>query len=167
MSEKAKRIAYLAVFTAIGTLLVVLAAVLPSGRLALLAIASFPVCAALMKYGPGWSAGVFVVTAALGFLLFPGVTAIGYAAFFGYYPILKSLIERCGRIWLELLLKWVVYTAAFLLYWFLARTIFFGMENAMPVWALYCAGLAVFVIYDWCYNILIHYYLSKIARFLK
>ena len=166
MNDSAKRIARLAALTALGVVLLLLVNVIPSGRLALMLLASFPVCAALMMFGPAWAAGVFAVTAALGFLLFPGVTAVGYAAFFGYYPILKSLIERCRSKGVVLLLKAMLYAVVFALYWLFARAIFAGAEAALPGWALFLAGAAAFAVYDWCYVLAIQFYLTKIARYI-
>ena len=166
MSDTAKRISRLGIFTALGTVLLLLAQVIPAGRLGLMLIASFPVCAALMMYGPGWAAGVFVVTAALGFLLFPGTTAIGYAAFFGWYPIAKSLVERAKSLRLTVLLKAVLYVIVFLLYWFFARAMFSGAETVLPGWAVFLVGAAAFAVYDWCYCIAIRFYIEKIARYI-
>jgi len=166
MAFSAKRIAYLAVLTALGTVLLLAANAMPTGRLALLALAGFPVCAALMMFGPGWAAGVCAVTAALGFLLFPGVAAVGYAAFFGWYPIVKSLCERVKNRYAGLGLKLLAYTLAAVLYWFLAKELFSGAAG-LPWPVLYAAGAAVFFVYDWAYSLLIRIYLEKIARFLK
>ena len=165
MTSSAKRIAYCAVLTALGAVLLLLANLLPAGRLALFALASFPVCAALMLFGAGWACGVFAVTAALGFLLFPGVTAVGYAAFFGWYPVVKSLAERLHNKYLGWGLKWLAFTAAAVLYWFFARALFSGAAAA-SWWALYLAGLAAFIVFDLAYSLLIRLYLEKIARFL-
>ena len=165
MNTAARRTARLAVLTALGALLLLLAGAVPSGRLVVLAVASFPVCAALMMYGPGWSAAVYVLTAALGFLLFPGVTTVGYAAFFGWYPIVKSLCERIKRPASGLLLKLAAYTAAAVLYWFFARELLSG-GAFLPWYALYLIGAAVFFVYDWAYSLLIRLYLEKLARFL-
>lgn len=165
MSKRTKMIARLGVMTALGVVLLLLTNILPAGRLGLMLIASFPVCAALMMYGRKWAAGVFAVTAGLGFLLFPGTTAVGYALFFGYYPILKSLIERVhGRLrpWL---LKLAAYTAAFIGYWFLARALFSGAEELYPAYVLYVLGAAAFIVYDFCYTLAIRFYLERIARY--
>ena len=165
MNESAQRIAFLAVFTALGTLLLLLSGVLPAGRLALLALASFPVCMALMRYGPGWAAGVCAVTAALGFLLFPGAAVVGYAAFFGWYPIAKSLCERFKSRYAGRALKLAVYTLAAVLYWFFARALIDG--TALPWFVLYLVGAVVFFVFDWAYSLIIRLYIEKIARFLK
>lgn len=167
MEEPVKRVARLALLTALGTAILLLTNLVPAGRLGLLAVASFPVCAALMMYGPGWAFGVFAVTALLGFLLFPGTTAVGYVAFFGYYPIAKSLFERCRSLWLCRGLKLVLYVCVFIVYWLAARAIFGDAVQTLPWYVLCPAGLAVFAVFDWCYSQLIRMYIEKIARYVK
>ena len=156
--------ARLAVLTALGTILIVMAAVIPSARLGMLAIASFPVCAALMMYGAGRGAGVFAVTAVLGFLLFPGAVSAGYAAFFGWYPIAKSFCERLSGRVPCLAAKLGVYTAAFALCFLLASALIPSSETLAWYW-LYLMGLPVFYVFDWAYSLLIRLYLDKLARF--
>ena len=165
MSGSAKRVALLGAFTALGTVLLLLTRALPAGRLGLMVLASFPVCAALLRFGPGWAAGVFAVTATLAFLLLPGAVAIGYAAFFGYYPIVKSLCERYRRRWLGWGLKLAVYAAAFAVCWLAARALF-GEDSALPWKVLLPLGAVVFALYDWCYSVVIRYYVEKIARYI-
>ena len=165
MSDPAKRVTRLAALTALGVVLLLLTNIIPAGKLGLMALASLPVCISRMMYGPRWAAGVFAVTAALGFLLFPGTTAIGYALFFGYYPIAKSLFERVHGTWQPWALKLVLYSAAFAAYWFLARALFGGFDAALPWYIVYVVGAAVFVVYDICYSLIIRFYLEKIARY--
>lgn len=160
-----KRVARLSVLTALSVVFLLLANVIPAGRLGLMAVASFPVCMALMMYGAGWAAGVFAVTAVLGFLLFPGVTAISYAAFFGYYPIVKSLFERIHIKGLDWLAKYLLYPCVFAAYWFTARALL--PTNTVP-WYILCAlGAAAFAIYDWAYSLIIQLYINKIARYFS
>ena len=165
MNDSAKRVARLAVLTALGVVLLLLTNVVPAGKLGLMALASLPVCVSLMMYGRKWAAGVFAVTAILGFLLFPGTTAIGYALFFGYYPVAKSLFERVRGAWQPWALKLALYAAAFTAYWFLARALFGGVDAGMPWYVVFEIGAIVFVVYDLCYSLIICFYLDKIARY--
>ena len=153
--------------TALGTVLLFLTEIIPAGRLGLMAVASFPVCASLLMYGAGWAAGVFAVTAVLAGLLFPGAAAIGYAAFFGLYPILKSLVERLERAGLRVLLKLVIYCAAFAVWRLAAAALFPAGSEKLAWYVLLLLGAVVFFVYDWCYSVIISFYLDKIARFIK
>ena len=97
MKSGTKRLARLAILTALGAVLLVLGSVVPTGRLALVALSSVPVCVALMMYGLKWSVGVFALTAVLGALLFPGASAIMYLAFFIAHNmgIIRRIAHNC------------------------------------------------------------------------
>ena len=168
MGSGAKRVARMALLTALGALFLLIAGVIPAGRLGILLVASLPVCLALMMYGPGWAAGVFAVTAALGLLLGPSARiAPVYAVFFGYYPIAKSLIERVHGKWLPWLLKLALYAAVFAAaYKLLAALFLAGSAALLPWYVLFLIGAAAFLVYDWCYSLVIRFYLEKIARYI-
>ena len=165
MSQSTKKIARLSVLTALGAVFLLLANVLPAGRLALLAVSSFPVCMALLMYGRGWATGVYILISILGMLIFPGTAAIAFAAFFGYYPVLKSILERMHNTTLVWVLKYALYAIVFALYWFLASRMLLAEASAMPVYLLALGGAVAFYVYDRCYSMLIQFYLQKIARY--
>ena len=168
MKPSAKQIAYCAVLTALSVLLLLLVTVVPVGNLWIMLITSFPVCAALMLFGYGWAAGVFALTAAIGFLLFPVTAVIGYTAFFGWYPIAKSLAERVHGRYVPLLIKLGLYSAAFfVVYWIFAGTLITQGKEFLPWYAVYGIGAVVLLVYDWAYSLLIRFYLDKIARFIQ
>jgi hypothetical protein len=165
MKESTKRLTRLSVLSAVGVVLSFLASILPTGRLALMVLASFPVCAALMMYGCGWACGVFVITAALGLILFPGVSSIGYGLFFGYYPIAKSLIERLHKKSASWALKYGLFCIVFFVYWLLARGLY--AYNGLAWAGLFLGAAVVFGLYDVCYSIVIQFYLDKLARYFQ
>ena len=137
--------ARLAILTAIGAVLLLLGSVLPTGRLALIAVSSLPVCVTLMMYGLKWALAVFLLTALLGTLLFERIhsRAAGWAC------------------------KLALYTAAFVLYWTLARALFTFTGGELAWYVLYPLGAAVFVLYDLAYSSVIRFYLVKIARYFQ
>ena len=167
MKGSTKRLARLAILTALGTALLLLGSVLPAGRLALVAVSSLPVCVTLMMYGAKWALAVFLLTALLGALLFPGAGVIMFAAFFGYYPIAKSLFERIHSRAAGWACKFALYSAAFVVYWLLARVLFTFTGGELSWYILYPLGAAVFFLYDVAYSSLIRFYLMKIARYFS
>ncbi|MCD8322829.1 MAG: hypothetical protein LUC89_08105 [Oscillospiraceae bacterium] len=162
MKESTKRLTRLALLAALGVVFLMLASVLPTGSLALLAVASFAVCVARMLYGWGWGAGVYAVTAALGLLLYPGTATIAYAGFFGYYPLAKSLFERPHSRVAEWAMKLGLYAVVFALYWML-----FPVDSTLPWYALCPIGAVAFAIYDWCLSLMVRIYIERIARYMK
>lgn len=167
MSETTKRLSRLAILAAVGVVLLLAGSVLPAGRIALVALASLPVCVTLMMYGLRWSVAVFCVTAFLGVLLYPGAAAIMYTAFFGYYPIAKSLFERIHSNVLCWVCKYALYAFAFIVYWLLARALISFTGKELPWIVLLLLGAGVFWLYDRAYSALIRFYIVKIARYFE
>ncbi len=150
---------------ALGVIFLLLARVVPSGRLGLMVLTSFPVCLSLMMYGAGWAIGVFAVTAVLGLLLLPGAVTILYLLFFGYYPIAKSFFERMHSGVVCLVLKLVLYAAVFTGAYLLAGPIGLNVSGLLPWYFLLPLGAVVFLVYDWCFSQVIRIYLDKFARY--
>ena len=165
MGVHTKRLARCAVLTALGTVLVYLASMLPSGRLALVAVAGLVGAAAVIHCGGKAAAGVFVVSALLSFLLSPDKgNALMYAAFLGYYPALKSLIERLRSLVAVWAVKLVLANGVFALLWFLARAVLLdGTEIQLPLWLFWIGLNVVFVIYDIGLSRLIYVYVRRFA----
>lgn len=168
MNENTKRLTRLSLLTALGVGLLALASVLPTARLTILAVCGFLCAVAVMMYSTGWAAAVFAVTAALSLILLPAKScAIYYTAFFGYYPILKSFLERIRDRRLGWLAKIALFSAVFLVWWFAAEGIFLGEAISFPWYILYPMAVAAFVVYDVCMSVLIRYYIEKISGYIK
>jgi hypothetical protein len=168
MNGKTKRIARLALLTALGVVLLYFAALLPSARLATTAIAGFLTAAALMMYGYGWGIGVYAMTSMLAFLILPAKgCAIYYAAFFGYYPIAKSLFERCKNRSLSWTFKGLLYTAAFIAWWFLVASVLTVTKISVGWYLAWPVGAAFFIVYDICLSKMIYFYIKRISGYIK
>jgi hypothetical protein len=118
----------------------------------------------LLECGRRWSLLAYAAVSLISILLLPTkAPAVLYAAFFGYYPIIKSLIERLGRPRLEwplkLLLALASLTAVLLVY----KVGFLGGAELphAAVWAVYAAGLLGFAAYDVLLSKLIETYIRR------
>ncbi len=143
--------------------------ILPTGRLGIIAVASLFVTAAVIE--AGLSAGVFVYAGSglLAALILPDKSsALLFGLFFGYYPLVKSLAERIGKIVLTWAVKLTVFNAAFAVVWFLFRKLLFDADtftvNTLVAFAL---GNLVFVVYDLGLTKLISFYIVRISKYLK
>jgi len=103
-----------------------------------------------------WAIAVYGVTAALSVLMLPtkGI-AVLYTLFFGYYPILKSLLEQYLPKWLSLLCKFAAFNAAMVGIYFIVTKVFgiqlefFGETFAKYANIIMLAiGNAAFFVYD-------------------
>ena len=168
MGEGTKKLARLALLTALGIALLYLASLLPAGKASLVAVAGFLSAAALMLYSPLWAFAVYGMTALLALLLLPNKDcAFYYLAFFGLYPILKSYMERLHRPLLSWCLKMLVYAAAFVAWWLLAKGLFLGDALTFRWYLLAPLGAAAFAVYDICLSFLITIYIERISGYIK
>ena len=163
----ARRAAVGGLLAALSVVVLWLGGLLPGYVIAAAAVAGLLPAAAVLEGGAGLGAAVFGVSAVLGLLLLPEKAAgIWYLAFFGWYSLLKSWLERRRSRALEWVLKACAYTAAFLALYFLARGAFSALTDLVPwgVPAAYALGLGAFVLYDIGFSRLIGLYLRRIRR---
>jgi len=113
--------------------------------------------------GPGLY--IYVVCSALGMLLLPDKSApLLYAMFFGYYPIVKSLIERIKPSVLQWVLKLFVLNAALTIIWFFLRALVFAFGGQAPGTLLIYAGCnIVFILFDYGLSKAIGYYITNVS----
>ncbi len=153
---KTRTLATVALMTAVSVVLLYAASVLPTGRLALVAIASILPAAAVLSGGIKWGLLVYAATAALSLILLPNKTAaLLYAVLLGHYSLLKSLIERLNRLVLEWILKLVVFNVLLAAVYGLCRMMGLLVELPWAIAALALAGNVGFVLYDLAFSQLI------------
>lgn len=149
--------------------LLFLLSIFPSATIAAPAVASVVMVFAVLELGKGWAFGVYTATAILAVMILPSKeAAVLYAVFFGYYPILKAVLER--RIHRRLI-EWIVKIALFLsivsaAYYLMIR--FMGVEfeeidkygrAAIPLLLVF--GAIAFVAYDFCLTLFVGEYLRR------
>lgn len=167
MKDKVRPLAYGSLSAAAGVLLLFLASVLPNGGLAVLCIATLCVAFIRIMSGWKWALGCYAVTAALSLLLLPSkALPILYAAFFGYYPVVKLGAEHFSSRIVRWGIKLAAFNAVLAVLYFTVRTFFqgsWGVLSQAPVLMLLCANIA-FVLYDLALTQGILFYIRKIAR---
>ena len=169
MKNRTRALARTGLSAALGLALLFLAGVLPTGRLAVVCVAGMLTAFVLISVGLPWSIGCFVATALLALLL-PAQKGPGllYAAFLGYYPIIRLLLERRRAAMLRLICKLAVFNAAFLLLLAFASAV---MADTLPAdWSvllLVAAGNAGFLFYDLALSQVILFYLRRLVGKMK
>ena len=171
---KAFRIALGGVVAALGIVLMACTGLFPYATLALPALAGFLTVPVVVELGKRWALLVYAVVGAVSVFLTPDLSAaLFFLLFFGYYPIVKSLIEQLGKLPLEWAIKIAVANAALTALYFAARfffslgeveAVFFGHD---VTWALWLAANAVFVLYDLALTRLIGEYLRRVRPHLE
>lgn len=144
--------------------------VVPSWKLALTAMAGVINAAVLIECGVGSSVICFAAVSVLSALILPQKSlAFLYILFFGYYPLLKSAVERIRKRALEWSVKLVVFNLACALC-MTALRFGFVSDISLPDIALVVLWLGlnvVFVIYDIGLTQLIGLYIQRIHKIIK
>ena len=120
-----------------------------------------------MGYNYAWL--TYVATSILSLVLLPQKTpAIFYACFMGFYPIIKSHVERINSAVLRWIIKLVVGNVA-LVAMFLLLSIFVPEEfvGGWMLVATYVLGLTAFIMYDIALTKLISLYFARIRDRIK
>lgn len=173
--KQSSRTALGGILAALSLVLMFLFAVFPSATIAAPAVASILLIFAVLEMGKGWAFGIYVAVSILALLVIPSKeAAVLYAVFFGYYPILKAILEkhihkRVLEWFVKILLFCVVMTAS---YYLMIR--FMGIEfeeidkygkAAVPV--LLSVGTVAFVGYDYCLTLFVGEYLRRWQKRFK
>ncbi len=169
MKGSARNIAISAVLTALAVVLLFLGNILPTGRLALTAAASLFVISAVIEVGVGASVFVFIGSGVLSALILPDKTVVLlFALFFGYYPIVKSFVERIRKaIWVWIA-KIAVFNIALSIIWFIFRKLLFEADVlSLNIWIIYVLGNILFVLFDIGLTKLISFYIERISKHIK
>ena len=153
--SKSGKIALGGLLTALGVVLMFLTGLIPIGTYALPAIAGVLLIVAVIEIGAKWAWMIYAAVAVLS-LLFAAdkEAALLFVLFFGYYPVLKSFLERISNKVLSWISKFAVFNVAVVACFFLAVNFLQLPEDSFTVfgfylpWVFLILGNAVFLIYD-------------------
>lgn len=149
-------------------------AIIPFLTYALPAVAGLFIVFIVIEIDKKWAFGVYCTVAILGMLLVPDKeVAVMYLAFFGYYPILKSLIEAKIPTVLGWIIKVLTFVSTMVVSYYLMiklmgvtidETEEFGMM-AYPI--LLGMGTLAFVMYDIALTKMLTLYLMRWQKLFK
>ena len=179
--KQTKKLTLSAMLVALGTVFMVLGAVIEVFDLTAVALASVLVAFVYIELGSPYTWLVWICTTLCTFLFYQhSAMWFIYLVLFGIYPILKYYIEKLP-VFARWILKLLFFNAALVALIFLSELIigvpFFTVEDRFAEFALFIkAGLYVgfniaFVLYDIFLNVMIRVYYqrfrTKFLRFLK
>ncbi len=162
------------IVAAVSLVLMISVAIIPFLTYALPAVAGMFIVFIVIEIDKKWAFGVYSTVAILGAILIPEKeVAVMYLAFFGYYPILKSLIEAKTHVAVGWIIKVLTFAGTMALSYYLMiklmgvtidETEEFGMM-AYPL--LLGMGTLAFIIYDIALTKMITLYLIKWQKHFK
>ena len=162
------------VVAALSVLLMILAGVTSTLVYAIPMITGALLMVLVIEFSTGFAGLVYVAVSIISILILGNKEpAIMYAVFFGYYPILKSILEKHLKGLICWIVKYVIFNAAMVLSYFIVTKIFlisfedvesFG-KLALPL--LLLAGNVLFAMYDVVLTRLVSIYLYRWRKYVK
>lgn len=166
--KKTVKLALSSVIAALSVVFMVLTGLIPIGTYAAPCFVGFFLAIIVLEAGYSYSVSVFVVVSVLSFLLSSDKEAcLYYTAFFGIYPILKGLIERVSKVYLQYILKFLTFNISMILTFFVSIYVLMIPKESFEVfgfylpWAFLLAGNFIFIIYDIAFTRIISTYAIK------
>ncbi len=156
------------VVAALSLVLMFLTSIIPFGTYAFPTFAGILLVLIVINLGYGYAVAVYLVTAVLSFLLVTDKeAALCYAIFLGFYPIIKSVIERIRLRPVQYLIKLALFNLSMTAAFFIAIHLLsipkesFNLFGVYLPWVFLLMGNVFFIFYDLCVTRLVTLYFIK------
>lgn len=136
------------------SIVIMLTSYFPYLTYAIPALAGLFMMVPLIECGAFWALGTYIASSAIIFITGETEAKLLYVMFLGYYPILKSLIEKIKKQFIEWVLKLVCFNIAATAFYYISSALFAVSFDDFGEWGKYGALIflalcnVVFVIYD-------------------
>lgn len=177
--RQSSKIALGGIIAALSVVLMLLTAI-PSMTFVLPAIAGVLLMIMVVEVSKGWAFMVFVAVSLISVFIVPDrMASVMYILFFGYYPVLKALMESKLPRTVEVILKFVVFNVSIVAAYFLLTFVMgtpmldleFWQEKGIPTGVLIAVAIifadVVFLVYDLALSKLVDMYLNHWRRHFK
>ncbi|MFQ7026673.1 MAG: hypothetical protein ACLRRA_06795 [Acutalibacteraceae bacterium] len=167
------RVAFCGVLAGLGLALMFLTALLPMATFALPALAGLLMIMIVIEMGARWAWPTFAVVAILSVFFVPDKqAALLYVIFFGYYPILKALIERLKNKIVQWVLKYAVFNAAIVSAYFIAIYLLSIPADSLSLFEYHCRGYfdcrkCYIFIYDIAITGVVAFYIKQLHKVFR
>ena len=172
MKEKTSYITLCAVTAALITA-VMAVSYFPYLTYAVPALAGALIIIPLVETGKGYAFITYIVSSVLVMLFAEPEARLMYICFFGYYPILKAILEKIKVRVIEYLLKLIIFNGAVTLVYLVFAKLFgiategIGEYGKYGILILYIVGNIAFIFYDICLARLCVFYFVRIGPKIK
>ena len=168
MMKTSMKVSLGGVVAALSLVLMFLTSLIPFGTYAFPTFAGILLVLLVINLGYRWTFAVYFITAILSFLLLSDKeAALYYTAFLGFYPIVKSLIERIPSIVLQYIVKFSLFNVCIIAAFFIGMTLLsipkesFTLFGVYLPWVFLILGNLFFLLYDLCVTRLVTLYFLK------
>ncbi len=172
MHKNTFNVALCGVISALGVVIMMITAIVPTATYATPALAGLIATVIVIEINKKWALASYFVVSVLSILLVPDKEAVAfYIFFFGYYPVFKQIIEsKIKSMLLQWILKILLFSLAAVLVYYIAifflgvpseEFVLFGIN--IPLIFLF-AGIIVFIMFDYAMSGVITTYINKYRK---
>jgi hypothetical protein len=165
-SERIRALAVCAMLASLGCVVLYLGSLIDVLDISMAVIASLFAVVAVIEYGGAAPWAVFALTGIISLIILPNkAPALMYAAFLGFYPIIKEKLERLRNKIFSWAFKEIIFNVCLVIMMAAAKYFLIPLDN-MFVFEVIFFGLAnvTFVLYDIALTRLISLYLFRIRK---
>ena len=165
-----KRIVVCGMLVALSVILLYIGSMFQTLDLSMSAIVSLMVVVIVIEMGYKYAWMTYAATAVLAFVLpLPQKSpAIFYACFMGFYPIIKSHVERFNSMVVRWTIKLLIGNIALVaMFWLVSLFLPDEFEGGWILVATYILGVIAFVMYDVALTKLISFYFARVRDKIK
>lgn len=169
MNNNAFRVAFCGIIVGFAFLLMLCTGLIPVGTYAFPCFSGILLTVIVIEFGEKWAYAAFFAVSILSLFLAGDKEAVVYfIAFFGFYPTLKSSLERIKSKTIQYAIKYIVFNiciiAAFLAgkYLLMIPDEEFTIGGFYIPWIFLVAANLFFIVYDKCVSVLVFRYIQQI-----
>ena len=178
-NNRTRKIALAGILLAISTICVYLTNVLPTSRLAMLALASFLSGVLIKESGLKIGLGFTLGSIAMAFLVLAGRPIfILFAVIFAPYGLVRAIIEKVNQKFFKIFLKFAYFNLVYFFFLNLFLTLIFNIDGLKRLLGLadgdlllyivlFVAGNLAFFVYDYVYELVLKFYQERISRIVN
>ena len=172
MKRRSSQVALGGIFSAL-CLIFMMITIIPFGTYALPVLAGALLFPVVIEVGSRTAALVYISVSLLSIFLVPDKEAVMlFVVFFGYYPILKEKMEKLRPLWVERVVKFLVFNASVTLGYYITLYVIgvarmmedFGEAGTIFMIIMLLMGNAFFFLYDIALTRYISLYLYRFRK---
>ncbi len=165
------RVAFCGLISALALVLMLCTGLIPVGTYAFPIFSGMLFVAVVVEFGEKWAVAAFVAVAILSLFLAGDKEAVAYfIAFFGFYPIAKSGIERIKSRAVQYILKYALFTVCIVAAFTVCKFVLAIPDEEFTVFGVYIPWVFLlvaevfFLLYDKCVTVMVTSYIVKIRN---
>lgn len=154
LKSKSRYVAFGGISTALSIVFMLMASVIPFGRLVFVFFALAMIGIVIMAYNAKLAAIVYAAVSVLSLFFVPLKTLSVLYAVIGNYPLIKMQVNKLKNTAARILIKLVLFNAYMAICCVIGIKILgISMEISYPFWMLWIWMLLAFFVYDYAYDL--------------